>query len=572
MIGIKQGIKREREEQLALANMLNRIALAASDVGELTEEFARELKRVIPIDWATVANVGTSGIATLLPLSSKISSSLDFGNSFPLRGTPVAWVAENKCTALEADLGQERRFEMSTYWLKQGMRSLVFLPLFYQGEVFGTVILASRKANAYGERELKLLRYAASQLATQIKNFELSNRNQKQEKWLVTLDGLVRTITSGEELSEVFPQLAQELGKVIPLDRLALTSLEGEILRIIGVFRDKEHHPWVGEIYPARDSAIPWMIEHRRINIAEDFAQVRQFAVDELHFKEGLRAEVRIPFFSHGRLFANLHVSSSQPYHFDKEELSLLDRLSSYLAGSMESLILHSSRRERIDWFNTVTHQIKTLITPVTSSSLLLTRELGKTWEPDSLLQQLGKNIEQGASRLSTGVRFFEELGRIELAQFSLNLEIVDIESILREVCDDTITLLETNSQVFTVTLPRELPQVFTDSSKAEEVVRILLDNAIKRTPSGGEIGLNAKSRNREVIIEVTDDGERFSPEEIQRLLGHLRPAEVEYQAFPELALSLALCHRLVELLGGRFWLNSKDGKGATFGFSLPVR
>ena len=153
-----------------------------------------------------------------------------------------------------------------------------------------------------------------------------------------------------------------------------------------------------------------------------------------------------------------------------------------------------------------------------------------------------------------------------------MNLKIVHIESILREVCDDIVALFEANSQVFTVTLPQKLPQVFTDSSKAEEVMRILLGNAIKRTPSGGEVTLSARADGKEVVIEVADEGRGFSPDEIQRLVGHLRPAEVEYQAFPELALSLALCHRLVELLGGRFWLNSKDGKGATFGFSLPVR
>jgi GAF domain-containing protein len=231
---------------------------------------------------------------------------------------------------------------MSTHWLKQGMNSVVFLPLFYQSEVFATLILASRRANAYKERELKLLRYAAGQLATQLKNFQLLAWNQRRERWMTTLDTLMVTITSGEELSEVFPQLAHGLKKVVPFDRIALTSVEGETLRIVDAFPQEEYRPWLGEIYPIEDSAIPWMIEHRRINIEEDFAQEQQFSIDEIHLKEGLRAEVRVPFFSQGKLFASLHMLNSKPYHPEQEELALLGKLSYYLTGPMESLIYHS--------------------------------------------------------------------------------------------------------------------------------------------------------------------------------------------------------------------------------------
>lgn len=335
------GFKREKEEQLALANMLNRIILSAPNDDALTEGLARELKRLMSFDWAAIANIESADIVSLSPLASSISSSLDSGNTFSVTGTPIAWVVEHKCTSLETDLSQDRHFEMNTCWQRQGMNSVVFLPLFYQREVFATLILASRRANAYKERELKLLRYAASQLATQLKNFQLLAWNQRREKWMAILDTLMVTITSGEELSEVFPQLAQGLKKVIPFDRIALTSVEGETLRIVDALPQEKHRPWLGEIYPVEDSAIPWMIEHRRINVEEDFAQKQQFPIDEIHLKEGLRAEVRVPFFSRGKLFASLHLLNSQPYHPEQEELALLSKLSYYLTGPMESLIYH---------------------------------------------------------------------------------------------------------------------------------------------------------------------------------------------------------------------------------------
>lgn len=339
------GAKREKEEQLALANTLNRIVLTASSSDALTESFAGELKRFMPLDWAAIASIESAGIVSLSPLSWQISSFLDSGNTFSITGTPVAWVAEHKCALSEADLSRERHFEMSAYWLNQGMKSVAFLPLFYQGEVFGSLILASRKARAYKERELRLLRYAASQLATQLKSFQLFDWNQRRERWQATLDVMMIVITGDGELSEVFPQLAHGLKEVIPLDRVALTSVEGEILRIIAAFPPEEYHPWLGEVYSVGDSAIPWMVEHRRISVEEDFALEKQFPIDEIHLREGLRAEVRVPFFSQGRLFAALHILSSQPYHLEQEELSLLGKLSYYLTGPMESLICHSLKK-----------------------------------------------------------------------------------------------------------------------------------------------------------------------------------------------------------------------------------
>ena len=339
------GIKREKEEQLALTHMLNHIVLSASSSDALKESFAGELKRLMSLDWAAIATIESADIVSLSPLSREISSSLDLGNTFLATGTPLAWVVEHGCPSVEADLSRAGHFEISAHWLKQGMKSVVFLPLFYQGEVFGALILASRSARAYKERELRLLWYAASQLAPQLKSFHLSAWNQRRERWLATLDVLMMLVTGDVGLAEVFPQLACGLKEIIPLDRVTLAFAGGQVLRVIAAFPQEEYHSWLGEVYSVEDSAIPWMMEHRRINVEEDFTREQQFPIDEIHLKEGLRAEVRVPFFSRGRLFATLHMLSSQPYQLNQEELALLAKLSYYLTGPVESLVYHSLKR-----------------------------------------------------------------------------------------------------------------------------------------------------------------------------------------------------------------------------------
>jgi len=166
-------IKREKEEQLALANMLSKSILSSSNISELTEGFTEELKRFMSIDWGTIAWIKNHDTICFLPLSGKTNSARDFESTLPLEKTLIAWVAENKRALVEPDLNKA-----SQHWTgslivklrKRGTRSMVLMPLFSGGEVFGSLIVGSRKPNAYRERELKLLKYAASQLALSLAN------------------------------------------------------------------------------------------------------------------------------------------------------------------------------------------------------------------------------------------------------------------------------------------------------------------------------------------------------------------------------------------------------------------
>jgi len=166
-------INREKEEQLALANTLSRIILSSSNINELTEGFAKELKRFMSIDWGTIAWIETQATVRFLPLSGKISAARDFGSTLPLEKTPVAWVRENKRALVEPDLNKSRHPWTGSFLVKlreHGTRSVVLMPLFSEGEVFGSLIVGSRKPNAYRERELKLLKYTTSQLALPLAN------------------------------------------------------------------------------------------------------------------------------------------------------------------------------------------------------------------------------------------------------------------------------------------------------------------------------------------------------------------------------------------------------------------
>ena len=115
------------------------------------------------------------------------------------------------------------------------------------------------------------------------------------------------------------------------------------------------------------------------------------------------------------------------------------------------------------------------------------------------------------------------------------------------------------------------MPQISTDSQKLEQVLHILLDNVIMRTPQGGKVELRARATQNELIVEVIDSGPAFSLEEKRSLLEPYRPSQADHLLFPELSLSLAICRHIVELHDGKFWLESEPDRGNAFSFSLPL-
>lgn len=165
--------QKETEEQLGLASRLSRILLSSSNLADIGRDFVIELDELVGIDWGAIALIEKSKLVELSALSPKLSSDWEPGNTIPLEGTPVIWVAREKKALVEPDIQKESLFWTGRYWLQKGLRTVACMPLFASGEVLGAVIFANRHPKAFGERELRLLKYATAQLAIPIQYSKL---------------------------------------------------------------------------------------------------------------------------------------------------------------------------------------------------------------------------------------------------------------------------------------------------------------------------------------------------------------------------------------------------------------
>ena len=110
------------------------------------------------------------------------------------------------------------------------------------------------------------------------------------------------------------------------------------------------------------------------------------------------------------------------------------------------------------------------------------------------------------------------------------------------------------------------------DERRIRQVIFNLLSNAVKFTPPGGGVDVTAVRADGEVRVSVADTGPGIAPEDHERIFGEFQQGEAGLARHEGTGLGLALSRRLVELHGGRIWVNSEPDVGSTFVFTLPAR
>ena len=223
--------------------------------------------------------------------------------------------------------------------------------------------------------------------------------------------------------------------------------------------------------------------------------------------------------------------------------------------------------QRRVEFTRALVHELKTPLTPIMSSSDLLVSGLKE--EP---WLSVAQNIQRGAINLNQRIGELLDLARGEIGMLRLNPKRVDILKLLQHVGSEMSVVASSNGQTLKVELP---PILFRYPGQTEDrlrqITQNLLVNATKFTPEGGTITLRAREQNGSLLIEVQDTGYGIPEEEQRRLFRPYHRQIGDREHLSGLGLGLALCKNLVQLHGGRIWVKSEEGKGATFSFSIPI-
>ena len=222
--------------------------------------------------------------------------------------------------------------------------------------------------------------------------------------------------------------------------------------------------------------------------------------------------------------------------------------------------------QRRVEFTRALVHELKTPLTPIMSSSDLLVSGLKE--EP---WLSVAQNIQRGAINLNKRIGELLDLARGEIGMLRLNPKRVDILKLLKNTGSEMSVVASSNGQTLKVELPQSLPMPWADEDRLRQIIQNLMVNATKFTPEGGTIHLRAREQNGFLIIEVQDTGYGIPEEEQRRLFRPYHRQIGDREHLSGLGLGLALCKNLVQLHGGRIWVQSQEGKGSLFSFSIPI-
>jgi len=217
------------------------------------------------------------------------------------------------------------------------------------------------------------------------------------------------------------------------------------------------------------------------------------------------------------------------------------------------------------EFIGMVSHELRTPLTVVTGALYASMN----SHVPDGEKQQLMQDALWGAEMLDQILDNLLELSRAQANRLQLNIHSMNIADVARNV----VNRLEYKSagHSFEIDIPPDLA-VQADPVRIELVLRNLLDNAIKYSPSGGQIRAFARQDVDKVVVGVSDQGSGISTADQEKLFARFQRLERHVHSGTEgIGLGLSVCRTLVEAHRGRIWVKSEPGRGSTFFFTIPA-
>jgi len=216
------------------------------------------------------------------------------------------------------------------------------------------------------------------------------------------------------------------------------------------------------------------------------------------------------------------------------------------------------------DFVSTVSHELRTPLTSIYGfAETLLRRDIGfSDAERETFLGYIASESE----RLTRIVDALLNVARLDSGNLRVDLRATDVGALLQEAvpAEDA----DTNGHRFVVDVPGGVPDVRADADKLRQVVDQLIANAVKYSPAGGVVRLEARQRTDAVEISVADEGVGIPTSRLDRVFDKFyRGGDSQ----PGTGLGLFIAQGLVAAMGGKIWVNSKEGRGSRFTFELPV-
>jgi signal transduction histidine kinase/GGDEF domain-containing protein len=230
------------------------------------------------------------------------------------------------------------------------------------------------------------------------------------------------------------------------------------------------------------------------------------------------------------------------------------------------------------EFVSVASHELRTPLAAIKNAVQLMLS--GKTGEINENQSKFLSMAERNINRLTNILNDLLSLSRIESGKIELNFQNVALKRIIELTASSLRPQADVKSIQIEVGVPEQLPAVYGDPEKIEQILTNLIGNSIKFTAEGGKILITAKPLPKEkeggygdrVAVSVKDTGIGIPPEHLESIFEKFHQVESSlHRSVSGTGLGLAITKGLVEAHQGKIWAESEVEKGSTFTFTLPI-
>ena len=431
----------------------------------------------------------------------------------------AGWVAADKMPLNVPDVTQDDRYVEKV----KGIRSEIAVPILIGEKLLGVLDVQSTEVNAFGEDDLRTLSSIAAQAAIAIERARLYEATLAERK---RTERIVTSIADG----------------VITVDRE---------LRVLS-------------LNPTAEQMTGWQEVEA---IGRPCAEVLSLTSES---GEDLCNESCKELSGHSFARARIARKDGHPIYVSASLAPLLGPTDQVMGGVIAVRDCSAEMeldRMKSEMVTMVSHELRSpLANMQTAIELVLTSD----FEEDLQWEMLNL-VRSQCARLACFVEELLDVSQLEAGQVAMRREPVTLWPLIQRVVN-TFEAIEQRGHRFQLIGQGELPFAWADPRKVEMILTNLLQNAANYSPEGSTITIEAKTTdNTNIAVSVSDEGEGIAHEHLEQLFQpYYRIGNSKKEQVPGRGLGLYIVKKLVEVQGGRVWVESEVGRGSHFIFTLP--
>ena len=583
-----------REQAVATEEILVALGRAGANSGEILDRIIQRAASLCGAEAAQL-NLADGDVFRLSRLSTSVPE--EFRRHFqdhPAtrdRASIIGRVAAERRTQQIIDVLADPDYGRQDLQRIAGFRTLLSAPMVLDDDVVGVLSVWRTEVRPFDGREMELLSVFAAQAAIVLRQFDLRHTLERSSA------ELARKVEQLEALREVGEAVSSSLDPGEVLDRIVtnavrLTDTDG------GSIMEYDEQDDVFIVRAAYGSS-PELVAHlRAITIRRDSTLVGRAAtldqplqiadlssaerdphLDALH-QDGWRSALVVPMVRGDVIVGVLVIRRRSVGPFPADMVELLETFASQSSVALinarlfrelqtKSAELAVASRHKSEFLASMSHELRTPLNAVIGfSEVLLDRLFG---ELNDRQDEYIHDIWNSGRHLLELLNEILDLSKVEAGQMVLEPVRFSVVAAL----EYALSLVRDRAAQHGIGVGLEVdPGIDTieaDELRFKQVVLNLVSNAVKFTPDGGRVDVRASRDDHELAVTVTDTGTGIPEADRERIFESFQQGGRGVTREEGTGLGLTLSRRIVELFGGRLWLESAVGVGSTFGFSLPV-